>query len=506
MRHLLRNIYLNVSAFAINSLIGLCVIPLVIRAYGMDGYGLIVLARQLLPVGIIGLFEGGLPEVASRYVATAIAEGNGRLAGRYFGAATLVAAGVGVVLAVCMFVAKDLVITTLGIPTTQADAFGLVVIATAISLPLHFAGGVWRGALEGSDRFDWVRVIEVGGTVVFAVLVVVLPMGGHDFGTLAVGYVAIGNVRAIVYLLLLYVPRSRRFQPCLEMDLRVSRPMLGHAASFLSGKVYSALFNHASTILIALLSTVSVVGAFDAVMRIPRLLKTVSGMFGNALLPYSARMEVVSDGKSARDLIRIGTVLLAALVFPTGIALMVFAPEIISTWLGPEQSDLTPWFVLAMVWPLLLSTVGIGNSMVIARHHAVKRMNRISQVNLVCYFAVAAMLLPLIEWRAFVVALIAASAVSIPLQHTLVRREYGFQDSILASFLPRIVAVGVSVYILKLIVGQSVAFNGYSYLFAAVFAGTVLLYSGAYFFALSGRERSIIKVRLGNLVGGVRQR
>src|SRR5690606_28615628 len=66
-----------------------------VRGYGLDGYGLIVLARLLLPSGVLGLLEAGFPEVTARAVAAGRALGDLTQIGRRVSAASLMAAGIG---------------------------------------------------------------------------------------------------------------------------------------------------------------------------------------------------------------------------------------------------------------------------------------------------------------------------------------------------------------------------------------------------------------------------
>ena len=75
MGSLARNTYYNISAFGINTILSLVAVTVLVRGYGLDGYGLIILARLLLPSGMLGLLEAGFPEVTARTVAAARAVG-----------------------------------------------------------------------------------------------------------------------------------------------------------------------------------------------------------------------------------------------------------------------------------------------------------------------------------------------------------------------------------------------------------------------------------------------
>ena len=82
MKRLVRNTAINFAAFGLVSLISLALVPLLIAAYGLEFFGLIVLARLLLPTGIMGLFDLGLPNSATRHIAHASARGAARTGSR----------------------------------------------------------------------------------------------------------------------------------------------------------------------------------------------------------------------------------------------------------------------------------------------------------------------------------------------------------------------------------------------------------------------------------------
>ncbi|TCS70987.1 O-antigen/teichoic acid export membrane protein [Sulfuritortus calidifontis] len=380
----------------------------------------------------------------------------------------------------------------------------MVVVIAAASLPMHFIGSVWRGALEGMDRFDWVRFIEVSGTILYALLVILLPMKGASLEAIAIGYILIGNARTIGYFFMLHQHRSVQIDFCFELDMHSARPMLAHAASFFSGKLYGAMFNHVPTVLVSLMSSVAMVGVYDAILRVPRLLKTVVGMFGNALLPHSARMESLGGQKSVREIIEVGTLLLAAFVFPVGMAMMIFSVEIVHALLGQNQSNLSIWFALGLIWPLLLSIASVGNSMVVARHHAVKQMNQISLINLIAYWSISAFLMQLLGWQAFLVALIVSSIISTPLQLMLVQREYEINNGALFVFLVRAILIGLIAFAIKVMLEKEVLIDSYGIQLMAFLITMIFIYLSIYQYALVARERSIIREKIASLIVAVR--
>jgi O-antigen/teichoic acid export membrane protein len=71
LKRLVQNTVVSALVFGGVAVLGVIVIPVIIRTWGVTAFGLIVLARLLLPSGLVGLFVFGLPEVTPQVVARA---------------------------------------------------------------------------------------------------------------------------------------------------------------------------------------------------------------------------------------------------------------------------------------------------------------------------------------------------------------------------------------------------------------------------------------------------
>src|SRR3954447_1372732 len=69
IKRLIQNTVVSIIAFGAAALLGLVVIPVIIRTWGVSEFGLIVLTRLLLPTGMMAVLDLGLSEVATQTVA-----------------------------------------------------------------------------------------------------------------------------------------------------------------------------------------------------------------------------------------------------------------------------------------------------------------------------------------------------------------------------------------------------------------------------------------------------
>ena len=78
----IQNTIISTLAFGAAAILGLIVIPVIIRTWGVTEFGLIVITRLLLPSGMMAVLDLGLSEVATQVVARAREHRDWDLVGR----------------------------------------------------------------------------------------------------------------------------------------------------------------------------------------------------------------------------------------------------------------------------------------------------------------------------------------------------------------------------------------------------------------------------------------
>ncbi|MFP9136008.1 lipopolysaccharide biosynthesis protein [Devosia sp. XGJD_8] len=448
MASLARNTYYNITAFGLNTLLSLATVPILVGAYGLAGYGLIVLARLLLPTGILGLLEGGMPEVTARAVATAKAKKDLEAGRRSISAAAITAVGIGIV--------AGAILAGLSEPVTRAlfhsaenliGELQIVVLLSAASLPLQLFSSVARGALEGAERFKLVRGLEVASNLAFFGIAFALSQSPSTASQAAIAYVMVWNARALVYLVILASGRIESVHFTAHAIWLGHRAFMGHALRLFSQKLLSIMVNFGPSVIIGLLSTSAMVGAFDIVMRIPKVVKTASGMFNGALLPFAARSDALDRSEALLRVVEDGTIFLATLIIAASATVMIFAPEILELWLGLTDPHLPIWLSVAMLWPISICSFGIGTTMLMSRVSASSRMSALSLVSTTAYYVSALVLFYFIGWPAFVIALVLSQVIVTPSYWKLQQGEFGIDLSLWTHFAIRSLALAAGFFV-----------------------------------------------------------
>jgi O-antigen/teichoic acid export membrane protein len=455
MAGLVRNTLVNLTAHGINALVSLLLAPILVIAYGIDKYGLIVLARNLLPGGFVSLFDFGLPESVTRYTSSAVADGQTEKAQNLVVSALAIAGLVATLLAALVVASGHyLMELVFRVPDELTGSFRLALWASAAALLLQFPGFILKAALEGLERFDVVRTAEIAGTLANAAAAAAIALAGIDYHWVIIAFVLASSARLLYFAFYLALRRPA------GLDLRRGRwrpaqlgPALRHAFAFFQGKIISVAFNYAPSMVISALAGPAATGVYDLVMRIPRMVKVLAGMLGSALLPFASRSEARAQSGQLERVVYSGTMIAAVLVFPVATAIALLSRDVLAAWLGRDFVHLAPWLALAMAWPAIIGLTAIGNSTVIANPAAVARLNRISLVQIAAFYAVAALAGADNLALGFVTGTVVCVLIASPLQVALLVRYYGLDWRRYLAPVGKVAATGIGLFLLVHLLG-----------------------------------------------------
>lgn len=425
MRSLVRNTAINFAAFGFVSVVNILIIPVIIGHFGVDKFGLLVLARLMLPTGLMGIFDLGLPEATTRYVASSRAEADLPKAGSIVMQNLCMAACVGILVAVALGLAAPTVVAMgFRLDPASSASFQPVLLATAAALAIQFPGMICEAALKGLQRFEIVRAGEVAVVALYAAGVLIAIRSGFEYQILAYLFLGLTSLKLLVFGMVLVASRHG-FELGSTIGTRTTlRETFSLARHLFFGKILSLSNLSAPPFLIANLAGPAAVGTYDALSRLPRFAKTVYSLTNSALLPTSADLDSRGAGERIRQVLLTGTMFSLALFLPPIIGAGVYAADILRVWLGPEFESLGPWLTLFFGWTLITTLFAMGTSMLVARADAVRKGNRINLVEVAFVFCVALLMFAHLQEKAFVLGITLGAAVALPFKIRLICREY----------------------------------------------------------------------------------
>ncbi len=427
---LFRNIAISAAAYAAVSGVSLILAPVLIAAFGLAGFGQIVIARLFIPNAALGIVDFGTSEIATQIIARARRDGDWEEASGMLGLLAVATLVIGVAAGGVLALAAPSIPGWMSVASPRQPGLIEVLLVTAGLMPLLFASLLFEGILKGLEDFKAQRGCEV------------LAALSYGIGAIACVHAKLG-IDAVCYALLLSLVIRLAFAAVVALRrlgrerrrLRRWSPehrafVFGWARIMAVNKLLGAMQTQAAPPLIGFLFGPAAVGAVDALSRLPRFVKAVLGLLNSTVLPLAVRLEAGSDHAETRRLGGWGLLMIGCLVLPPLASSMALSQPIVELWLGRSLAPYWPWQAALFLIPIANTLSGFGGAILLARASAASAMNRIVLWQVVFQLVLGLLLSSWLSQWGFVAGQVVAVVVTFLFQMRLIRREIGFDARI----------------------------------------------------------------------------
>jgi O-antigen/teichoic acid export membrane protein len=425
VRQLVQNTLLSAGGILGVTVLGLLAIPLIISTWGVTAFGLIVLARLLLPTGIGALLDFGLCEVTTQVVARTRVSGDWEDAARRLSFLLSVSVGMGLALAVATWLAAPYLVALFKVPPEHQASFELILKVTALANLVFMPGLVGDGVIRGCENFLLVRALDVGVAAAYLMGVVAAWQLGATYAAVALVYLACAVARSLICMGYgwLALPGGSAVFRAWTRDTQGED--LRRCWLVMQGKLLAGTLGPAIPLIVGALLGARAVGIYDMIVRLPRFSKVVTGLLSSAVLPVASRLEEAGAARSFQRLGAGGLVLIPALTLPPLAGAALLSDDILRLWIGPAFAAYGFWMGLMFVVPMTTQYFGLPGVIFMTRPEVQARLNRLmaAQIPLILLFMLAT--LALLEERAFILAQVAAALIMLPFQLSLLVRSLG---------------------------------------------------------------------------------
>lgn len=409
LRKLLADTAITAGAFLVASAIGLLLVPVLIGAYGVAGFGLIVLARVLLPAGAMGIVDFGIGEIATQAVATARTSGDWNTARARLRLLVWMTAALVAVVGVGTFLLAGPAGGWFKVPADMRDAFTDLIRATAITLPVLFAGLLAEGVIRGFQKFSILRSVEVGLSLAYAAAVLLGVWLDRGYTFPAYAFLAMQLARSVTFVVVAW--RLLPHGPRAHADTAAIQGYVWERARLLfTARILGTLQHQAPTLLIGLLVGPAAVGIYDTIVRLPKFAKSALAVMGSTLLPAAMRLDAAGDHGRLQTIAGFTISVLPALIFPPIAAMAAFSGDVLNVWLGPEFVRYAPWLAAFLAIPALNTIVSFQSSTLLNRPEYLRGSNRIAIVQTALQLALSLALARWMAQDAFILGQVVATA------------------------------------------------------------------------------------------------
>ena len=370
---IIRNTAWNFLGTVLPILLAVITVPVLIHSIGTQRFGVLAIAWAVL--GYFGLFDLGIGEATTKFLAEAfahgrIAEGRALFWTSLFFNATLGLIGTFVLVVLSPLLVGSVLNIPVEIQAEALDAFYLV----ACSVPLITLLETLQGALEAQHRFGLLNVLQIPtSTLTQAAPLLVLPFT-HNLSWI-VGAMMLGRLLSTVVI---FVAAVRQLESPFRGPFFL-RKRLGSLLSYGSWlsvtNVVSPLMHYADRFIIGSLSSMSAVAYYTVPFTAVTQLLVLPESLTRTMFPiFSAETE---PGRRTR-LYSNATKYLALVLAPCTATVIAFAPDLLRLWVGEDfaQNSAAVMQILAVgVFVNSLATIpyililGLGRPDITAKFH-----------------------------------------------------------------------------------------------------------------------------------------
>jgi O-antigen/teichoic acid export membrane protein len=500
IKRLIQNTVISVAAFGAAALLGLIVIPVIIRTWGVTEFGLIVITRLLLPSGMAAVLDLGLSEVATQVVARAREHRDWNLVGRQLAFLVFLSVLLALALSTAIWFGTPYLTILMKVDPPHVEKFTEILHVTALVNLILVPALVWEGTVKGFERYNFLRIAELGSTIAYVALTIWAANAAASFDVVAYIYLATLVLRALAVLgaasAALAVKRAR-FAAWTDV---IRRDLFHRCLLLLQGKLIGGITGPIQPFVVGLLFGPTAVGTYDALVRLSRVSKIVVGLLTSALLPVASRLDERGSSTSFQRLGEVGLIMLPMFSVPPLVAAAILSPAIMQMWIGPLLAPYAFWMGVSFLIPICTQYLVIGNVIFLTRTEIQSRLNMLLGLQLLLWAVVSAATLSLFDERALILGQVVGSLAVLPWQLGTLRGALNLDSGRFLKAIGTQAAILLLGSILLWILAGYIHFD--SVLKLALISGIFCLITWItqYFLVLEKRHRAIFP-EVGRLMG-----
>jgi membrane protein EpsK len=342
-----KNLIANALYFTLNVLIGLLLVPYFIDSLGVASYALIPLATSL--TNYVGIVTQALNSSVFRYLTIDLQKLDYKKANITFNTSLFGTFGITLLTVPILVLVSYYSSSFFDIPINQRQDAFLLFLGVMGSILVRTWGGNFGVSLFAYNRLDLQNIINSLNIVLQVIFIITL----FSLWSPKLCYIGYSYFIAAVVALLITIILSKKVNPHFKVniwDFRISqlKELIGTGGWIIIDQLGSLLLLSIDIILVDKLYGTVAGGEYSLILMWNGVTRSFAGILAGVLTPviltYYAQTkfeELVFLSKSAVKLMGL------ALALPIGL-ICGFSPLILSFWVGPDFSKLSP-----LMWILI---------------------------------------------------------------------------------------------------------------------------------------------------------
>jgi O-antigen/teichoic acid export membrane protein len=363
-----RQVLLNTASTGVANgwamVVALVSLPLLLKGLGPTAFGTWVLVQTFSAVtGWFSLADAGVGTAATRAIAEKASLGDDGGVSALVSSALSVFAGVGTLCAGALALAGPALLPGLfHTPTALRDDLRLAIVVFAGQILLDLLTEGAEACLEGLQRVDLSRAIDVVRRTLVAVATVVVAQTSGRLGAVAVASLlasAGGTVMATVVL-------TRQLPAGLASPSQQEiRKLLSYAKVVAVLRPIGVLHRTMDRLVVGAVLGPAAVSLVEIATQVQNGADAVLSASAYAVVPASAWLSAREDHTTMRELLHRGTKYSMLVTVPVAAIAGVLAGPLVRVWLGDGYGDAAGLAMIAVLTVLVVAPLQVGSSLLL---------------------------------------------------------------------------------------------------------------------------------------------
>lgn len=334
-RLLTSNVIWSVLGAGLPLLVALWAIPMLLHMIGIQRFGL--LSIIWMGVSYFSLLDMGIGRALTKQIAERLGKNGLDELPALIATGLRLAFALGTIGSVLLAaISSWLAERVLNIPSNLVHeaiwSFGIL----AATLPFVVSTGAQLGVLQAYQRFAAINVVRIPLGIMNFLAPVLISTLTSSLATITMA-LAVSRVLAWLIYLRLCLPYTRQDMPASFLDRRHVRALLGFGSWVTVSNITGPMLVYFDRFLIGALLSMSAVAfyatPYDAITRLWIIVEAVTGVMFPALT-----MAFANDAGRVEKILSVAGRSLLIIMMPIMAMVILFAPEILSWWVGPAFS------------------------------------------------------------------------------------------------------------------------------------------------------------------------
>jgi O-antigen/teichoic acid export membrane protein len=348
MKRLFNNTAFTTLDYFVLIVLNLLATPILIKNFGIEGYGAFVFLSIFSIYGALNFFDLGMEGALMNYVSRFEADTNRRKLQDTLSISLVYYAALGILVGTLTYFSGDFITSRLVDDSAILNRAAVTTSITIISVNifLQFLTLPFAAILQGLRRFVITKSVNSIITVFRYLLIIIAAVYFHriELAFMIITGLSVINLAVFLYIFMFKMPQFRPMK--IRFDFPLLRTLFTYSSVLFVSRIIGLICNQVDKVLIWLYLAVTSLAIYDVIARPANMLRLTITIVNSAIIPEVARLHHMNDLAAIRKLY-INLVRYAYLVLmPILVLLYVYIGDLLYLWVG---ENFVPYAYMAMI-------------------------------------------------------------------------------------------------------------------------------------------------------------